>query len=108
MSIRRFVLLTNRILQIQIQVKSKATVDAHGYVIYISLNDKYILVSFIGIDIYIHVWASALFVSTWMGNARALVRGTSNWYSNPHFFVSCTKQSIDSQVMGLLLGEIVK
>lgn len=32
------------------------------------------------------MWASALLVSTTMGNARRLKRGTSNRYSNPHFF----------------------
>ena len=42
--------------------------------------------------VYMHVWASALLVSTRMGNARRQDRGTSNRYSNPHFFVSCTKQ----------------
>ena len=43
--------------------------------------------------IYIHVWASALLVSTRLGNARRQDRGTSNRYSNPHFFVLCTKES---------------
>lgn len=40
---------------------------------------------------HISVWASVLFVSTTMGNARRLDRETSIYYSNPHFFVSCTK-----------------
>ena len=43
-----------------------------------------------------------------MGNAKASKSGTSNWYGNPHFFVSCTKQSINFQVTGWLLGEQLK
>ena len=38
------------------------------------------------------MWASALLVSTRMGNARRQDRGTSNRYSNPHFFIICTKR----------------
>lgn len=37
-------------------------------------------------SINIQVWASALLVSTRMGNARCQDRGTSNWYSNLHLF----------------------
>ena len=54
-----------------IQVKSKATVDAHGYVIYFPLLSTDAMYS-VRVCIYIHVWASALFVSTWIGNARSL------------------------------------
>lgn len=44
-------------------------------------------VSFMGTDgcTHISVWASALLVSTTMGNARRLDRETSNMYSDPHF-----------------------
>ena len=66
----------------RIQVKNKATMDAH----WVCNDDSPYCVceSTIGC-IHISVWASALLVSTWMGNARRLKRGTSNMYSNPHF-----------------------
>lgn len=40
-----------------------------------------------------YAWASALLVQTVMGNARALVRGTSNRYDNPRFFIKCTNRN---------------
>ena len=44
-------------------------------------------VSLVLFCLHILVWASALLDSTGMGNARRLKRGTSDWYSNPHFFL---------------------
>ena len=36
--------------------------------------------------LYISAWASALLVLTKLGNAKALMRGTSNRYRSPRFF----------------------
>ena len=54
-----------------------------------------------------HVWASALFILDRRAMRDALRSGTSNWYSDPHFFVSCTEQSIFVKHLsvGLLLGK---
>lgn len=39
--------------------------------------------------IYISAWASALLVQTTMGNARALISGTSDRYRFPRFSFIC-------------------
>ena len=54
----------------------------YGYVIY----SPYCIYANRCNGVYIHVWASALLVSTRMGNARRPKRGTGDKYSNPHFF----------------------
>lgn len=38
-------------------------------------------------SLYISAWASALLVQTLEGNAKALMRGTSNRYRFPRFFI---------------------
>lgn len=56
--------------------------------------------------IYMHVWASALFILDRRAMRDALRSGTSNWYSDPHFFVLCTEHNlfiVEHLSLGLLL-----
>ena len=73
--------------------QDKATVDVLGmcfiriplYLVYSPYFNKGVCAGCGGI-VYISAWASALLVLTKLGNAKALMRGTSNRYRFPRFF----------------------
>ena len=56
--------------------------------------------------IYISAWASALLVQTTMGNARALISGTSDRYRFPRFFLFIWL--IFKSVISVRVGESVR
>ena len=53
---------------------------------YVFIFHKLIINRFVKM-LYISAWASVLLVLTKLGNAKALMRGTSNRYRFPRFFL---------------------